>query len=73
MSEEINTSSGCSFPQSTARFIDGHRSKGSICQKFCLGMRPRVKKSSYCGDMISATEPHESIYFKLTDHAYPSA
>lgn len=42
-------------------------------QKFSLGMRPREKKSSYCGDIISAREPHDKIYFKLTDQAYPSA
>lgn len=69
-----HTSRGCWFPQSTAFFIDGHRFRGSTGQEFCLGIRPRVKKSSYWeGDIISVTEPHERIYFKLTDHAYPSA
>lgn len=61
------------FPHSTASFIDWHKSVDLIGQKFSFGMRPLLKKSSYCGSIIKVSEPHARIYFRLTDHANPSA
>jgi hypothetical protein len=61
------------FPHSTASFIDWHKSVDLIGQKFSFGMRPRLKKSSYCGSIIRVSDPQARIYFRLTDHANPSA